>query len=69
MTFDAFWQTHRRFITGVTIGFVVFLILRAVMSGGWEGEGMGRSGKEREIYFSFVLYLFVYVWVMKAAAR
>ena len=38
MTFDAFWQTHRRFITGVTIGFVVFLILRAVMSGGWKGD-------------------------------
>lgn len=38
MNFDAFWQTHRRFILGFVGGIVVFFILLAVTGGGPEEE-------------------------------
>lgn len=34
MNFDAFWQTHRRFILGMAGGLVVFFILLAITGGG-----------------------------------
>lgn len=34
MNFDAFWQTHRRFIMGMAGGAVVFFILLAITGGG-----------------------------------
>ena len=34
MNFDAFWQTHRRFILGLTGGIVAFFILLALTGGG-----------------------------------
>jgi hypothetical protein len=34
MNFDAFWQTHRRFILGLAGGVVVFFILLAISGGG-----------------------------------
>jgi len=34
MNFDAFWQTHRRFIMGIAGGLVAFFILLAITGGG-----------------------------------
>ncbi len=31
MNFDAFWQTHRRFLTGCAVGVLVFLVGRAII--------------------------------------
>lgn len=38
MNFDAFWQTHRRFILGFVGGVVVFFILLAITGGGPEDD-------------------------------
>lgn len=38
MNFDAFWQTHRRFILGFFGGVVVFFILLAITGGGPEDK-------------------------------
>jgi len=42
MNFDAFWQTHRRFILGMAGGLVVFFILLAITGGGAK-ESLSRS--------------------------
>ncbi len=38
MNLDAFWQTHRRFLTGIAIGLVVFIILRMILGSTWKGD-------------------------------
>ena len=42
MNFDAFWQTHRRFILGMAGGLVVFFILLAITGGGSK-ESLSKS--------------------------
>ena len=46
MNLDAFWQTHRRFLTGTAIGLVVFLIAKAIIGSTVRSE---LDGAERRI--------------------
>ena len=31
MNFDAFWQTHRRFLIGIVVGLLAFLIVEGIL--------------------------------------
>lgn len=61
MNFDAFWQTHRRFILGLAGGLVAFFILLAITGGGAKDRltkakgSIGRSRRQmqgNELYAS-----------------
>jgi len=54
MNFDAFWQTHRRFIMGMAGGLILFFILLAISGGGSKERlskarsSISRSGRQMQ---------------------